>query len=279
MPMNRCYTCAVAMMCVCGCFGMGACNSGFSGAAGTANDESILALLTPTSPGDAARMALDEWNPEERRRGLLLLANAPWGGEDPYMRLYRAALGDGDSAVRMIAIRALAMHGGGEDVALIVANLDDEDHLLRWETVRALQRLHDPDAIDPLMVRLLPARETDTQVRASAADALGQYAEPRVVEALVESLDDPDLAVVRASERSLRFLTGQKLGSDPRDWNTWLASVEKPCTDQTMYEYRAFHRNTRWYEYVNPFAVVPNELPAAPAGMPPLVDRTSERGS
>ena len=253
-----------AMLCA------GACESPVGGAGARSNDESILSAFAPTSPGEAARMALDEWNPEERRRGILLLANAPWGGEEPYMRLYRAAITDGDAAVRTVAIRALAMHGEGEDVALILPNLNNADRLLRWEAARALQRLHDPRAIEPLLGHLSAEGEREVLVRASVADALGQYAEPRVVLALVGALDDPDLAVVRSAERSLRFLTGEELGSDPRDGSRWLASAGDPCANQTMYEYRAYHRDVRWYEYINPFAVVPNELPASPAGMQPL---------
>ena len=250
-----------------------ACKSPLSGAAGTSSRQSIFEALAPTTPGEAARMALDEWNPEERRRGMLLLANAPWGGEEPYVRLYRAAMEDGDAAVRAVAIRALAMHGGGEDVVLIVPDLDHEDELLRWEAARALQRLHDPIAIEPLMARLTRTQERDPLVRSACADALGQYAEPRVVSALVATLDDQDLAVVRAAERSLRFLTGQKLGTDGRNWSVWLVSAADPFAEQRAYEYRAFNRNPKWYEYVNPFDVVPNEARATPAGMPPITDR------
>ena len=36
--------------------------------------------LAPTSPGQAARMAVDMTDPDRRREGIVLLSSAPWGG-------------------------------------------------------------------------------------------------------------------------------------------------------------------------------------------------------
>ncbi len=228
---------------------------------------SLLTLWSPPTPQEAAAWAVDPYDADKRYRGTLLLANAPWGGEAVYLDLYRAATKDGDPSVRAAAIRGLALHGEPTDVPVILGHFDDPDRLLRWECARALQRLHNPEAVAPLLKHLQERNETEPIVRAASANALGQYAEPRVLEGLIGGLSDRDLSVNIASQDALRTLTGQDLGLDVREWVAWRKATESPFAGRQPYEYPVFHRSRHWYEWVPMVGKPPNETPAAPVGL------------
>lgn len=181
--------------------------------------QSMIARWSPPSPEQVARDAFDPYDADRRRRAVSLLAAAPFGGEGPYVRLYRLLITDDDATVRAAAAQALGMHGEVEDVELIVPLLQDQEAFVRWEAAKALQRIHSPDAVRPL---IRTARDdTDTDVRMAAAHALGQYPQPRVVDALIGALNDREFSVVNAAHESLITLTGEDLGIDSRDWLDW----------------------------------------------------------
>ncbi len=257
----------------CALLALGGCakDNGLAGASSDA--DSILGALfeTPT-PTDAVTLATDPYNADNRQRGVLLLANAPWGGEEVYLDYYRLAIADEDAGVRIAAARALAMHGEPEDVPALIAQARDEDDLLRREVARALQRLHNPEAIPTLLESINEEVETESQVRAASASALGQYAERRVVDRLIDALRDKDLAVNTAAFRSLETLTGQDLGLDDRSWTEWARDRpnEQVFAGRTEYRYPVFYRDPSWLEVINPFDSVPNEISAPPVGMPPV---------
>lgn len=238
-------------------------------------NESILGFLpSQPTPADAARWSQDPYDADKRFRGTNLLANAPFGGEDVYVQTYRMKLGappaeapDPDSGVRGVAARALSLHGAPQDALLIIPLLKDPDRRVRLEAVRALQRIHNPKAVDPLLIEIDDAKETDYDVRAEAATALGQYAETRVLQGLIGALDDDYLAVTRAASVSLTTLTGQELGEDQRAWLAWMKDNKTPFAGRREYLYPVFHRDLYWFEHM-PFVGQPlNETAAAPVGM------------
>lgn len=230
--------------------------------------ESVFALLQLPTPAQAARDAADPYDPGKRYRGTVLLANAPFGGEDVYLRLYVARLEepDPDPAVRAVAALALGMHGGPEHVPLLLRFIDDEDRLVRHSVTRALQRLHNADAVRPLLERLDPRREDERDVRAEAADALAQYPSREVLQGLIGALDDDQLAVSTIAERSLRTLTGQDLGPEPATWLAWAEEASNPFEGQQAYIYPVFRRDRSILEYLPFWPPPPNEIAASPAG-------------
>lgn len=231
---------------------------------------SIMQVFAPPTPEEAARWAVDPFDADKRARGTLLLANAPWGGEGVYVRLYREQMNDADPLVKAVAVRALSLHGSPDDVPSIVAMLNSEQRYVRWECARALQRLHNPVAVEPLVERLNVKKEFEANVREAAASALGQYADPRGFEALVSALDDRDLAVAAAAQGSLRTLTGQDLGDEVKPWVAWGKQESNLFAGQKRYEYPIFYRDPDWVEYIIPFLQPPNEKPGTPAGMGPV---------
>ncbi len=233
--------------------------------------KSIFDVVKPTeTPAEAADMALDQYNPDSRYRGTLLLANATFGGSDVYVELYEDAAHDDDAGVRWAGVRALGVHGSPDHAPLLIERLIDEpDRLVRAEAARSLQRIHNPIAVDALMLAIRQDAEDEPEVRAAAAHALGQYAESRVVQALIAALNDPALVVNHSTLQSLRTLTGQDFGLETRAWLDWVDSTDDLFAARTPYTYPAFQRDKRWMEFFPFVPQPPNETPSTPVGLPP----------
>lgn len=260
---------------------MGGCLCGCESAAlkKIEQSESILAAFGETTPKEAFMAMEDPHDADRRMRGTALIAAAPFGGVDGYVKLYADKVqNDPDMGVRAVAARALGLHGQPEHALLIVPLLKNPDRNVRLEAVRALQRLHNPAVVEALidssqLERVAENRsgvvrrgEGDIQVRAEACTALGQYAEIRVINALIEAVDDDHLVVNKAARASLKTLTGQDFGDERRPWVTWLKGASEPFAGGTPYVYPAFNRGKFWYEYIPFVPPPPNEEVASPAG-------------
>ena len=177
--------------------------------------------FSPITPRQAAVMAVDQYNADDRRTGITLIANSPFGGAPEYLKLYRDyVLEDRDPLVRSAAIKALARFGDPEDAIIIAPWLNrktEESTQVRRSTATALQRLHNPAVVTSLLQSLRDSGE-DSQVRASAATALGQYPENRVFVGLIAALQASDLSIDLSASESLHILTGQVFGTD---WDAW----------------------------------------------------------
>ena len=234
-----------------------------------ADNNSILApIFVQPTPVDAARWSIDPYDADKRARGTNLLANAPFGGGDPYLKVYREHLKDEGSLVRAVSARSLGMHGTPEDVELLLPLTADSESMVRFEAVRALQRLHNPAAVQRLLEMLLPAKEAEAAIRAEAACALGQYAQPVVLSGLITALADDDLVVVANAHDSLISLTGQdQLPEDRRAWVEWSRASQTLFAQQREFMYPVFHRDKGWLDYVPFMPPVPNEISGKPNGL------------
>jgi len=231
--------------------------------------DSLFELIAPPTPAEAARWAVDPSSPDNRQQGLLLLANASFGGEPVYIDLYRVALDDDDAAVRAAAIRALGLHGGPAEGERVLELLTPrEDVLVRREAARTLARIHVPEAAPQLIVHLDRADEPDAQVRALAAEALGQHRQARVVQALIGALPDTRLLVGSAARSSLTTLTGKDFGYEPEPWLRWTSRTADYFEGATPFYYTVYQRDRRFLEYIVPWLEPPNEIASTPAGMP-----------
>lgn len=243
-------------------------------------NESVLEFFAPPTPQDAVAWAVDPYDADKRYRGLLLLANAPFGGEGPYVEMYELATGDSDPGVRAMAIRALAMHGSVRHADIALEHLTEKNSLVRWESARALQRFYAPQAVPALLERLDPVKEDDAQVRASAATALGQYDEPRVVQGLITAINDTQLTVNENARESLVTLTGEDFGYDGRAWLSWTRQTGDMFAKRREYVYPVFSRDKNIVEILLPFWQPPNEVAARPIGAPaPQTPGVTEEGA
>lgn len=240
-----------------------------------AQSDSLLAIFTTSSPLEAARAMVDPYDPDKRLRGTAMIAAAPFGGEDVYVKIYVDHIqNDSDMGVRAVSARALGLHGKPEHALLIAPLLKSDDRNVRLEAVRALQRLHNPAVVEAIIEASQVQRsaanakrgEIDMLVRSEACTALGQYAEVRVLNALVDAVDDDSLVVNKAARASLKTLTGQDFGDERKPWVNWLTNNQTPFAGGTPYVYPAFNRDRFWYEYVPFVPPPPNEEAANPAG-------------
>lgn len=230
---------------------------------------SLLQVFAQPTPQDAAKMAIDPFDADKRYRGTLMLANAPFAGEPLYVQLFTDNAKDEDPGVRAAATRGLGTHAGPDSVPLILERMKDAETNVRVEAARALQRIHNPIAIEPLLTALDIEKETEPAVRIEAASALGQYPENRVVEALIKALAEENLAVNRRAQEALRTLTGQDFGIDRAAWFGWYSSTGNLFAARTVYVYPVFSRSEHWYEKLPFVPGPPNESAGTPVGMTP----------
>lgn len=263
--------CIAALLAVAGLSGCDSMNTKAAEESG-----SIFGLLLPPSPADAARWSQDPYDADRRFRGTNLLANATFGGEDVYVKMYAMKLGappadkpDSDPGVRGVAARALGMHGDPASADLILPLLKESNRLVRLEAIRALQRIHNPKAVDALLVAVDYKQEFDQDVRSEAAIALGQYFQRRVLQVLVGALDDDYLAVTTNARRSLEVLTGQDFGENQPVWLDWIQKTDDVFAGRKPYLYPAFFRDPYWFEYLPFTGSAPNEISGTPVGMLP----------
>jgi hypothetical protein len=216
---------------------------GFLGCSNAKRDlKQALDPLFPPTPTEAVGMSVNIYDADERRQGITLLSAAKFGGEEPYLKLYRMLVNDEDASVRAACVKALGEHGTVEDAKLIIPRLKDSAEFVRWEAAKALQKVHNPDAVPALIETA--ARDEGTDVRMAAAYALGQYPQTRVFDALVAALDDPEFGVVEAANVSLKTLTGYDFGTDGSLWLIW--------RDQHRQDLFAKQQEYTWQPYVQP---------------------------
>lgn len=228
--------------------------------------------FNPTKPSEAGRMAVDPTDPDKRREGTTLLANAPFGGVDVYVKLYRDGVdNERDPIVKTVAIQALGKHGEPADAVRIAPHLTTGNDQVKWAAARALQRLHNP-AVVPDLLRALANENEKEDIRIAVAQALAQYPEDRVFQGLVGALNARELAVNAAAEESLHTLTGQSFNMSAPDWLAWYGEAEKghaAFASQREYLYPTYQRDLHWWEKIAFWSPKVWEQPAPPAGLRP----------
>lgn len=228
--------------------------------------------IMPPTGEEAGVWATDFGDPENQQRGITLVGNAPWGGGEEYLQLYRTCIeGPFDPLVKSAAIRALAHHGDPTDALIIASQLDHEVTYVRLEAAKGLQRLHDPEVADKIWKHL--DTEEEPSIRVELAIALGQYPRDAVFQALVLSLESRELAVNLAASDSLRTLTGQDHGIDARRWLAWYVVTDDPFAREEVYLYPVYTRPLGILDVINIF----NPTKWEKSGVPRGLDQTGKR--
>lgn len=223
--------------------------------------------LFPPSPAEAGRWAVDDGDPENQRRGVLLLGNAGFGGEPVYVNLYRLYIEENsDPVVKATAIQALARHASPDDALLIARQLDSKVEQIRVAAAKGLQRVHDPRVADLIWKKMINEEEVSA-VRVELAIALAQYPTRDVFEALCAALDDRELAVNLAAANSLRLMTGADFGLEAPLWKRWADSTPGALRGDVPYYYPTFRRELGFGDYLLFWAIPAFEEPGVPSGL------------
>lgn len=240
----------------------------------------FLKGIDPPSPFEAAVWAADFNDPGRQRRGVVLLSNATFGGERPYLELYRTLTAESpDPLVRSAAIQALGRWGVPDDAQLIAGQLGSDFVPVRLESAIALQRLHEPVIVDRIWRRLVDEAE-DESVRIELAIALGQYPTDSAFQALCLALEDRSLALNLAAADSLRVLTGRDFGIEASQWLSWYAAVGGAAfADAETFLYPTYQRPIGFWESLAFWSPTRFEEPAAPRGLVDTRRRTYDDDS
>lgn len=186
------------------------------------------------APKRYALMMEETAYPDLRRKGMLELAERPFGEKPPYTTRYAQIAEEkskdgakADYLLRASAIRALNRSREPGHTALFIQGLADESDWVRLESAKALNRLPDPQAIQPL-IGVVGKADEQKDIRIAATEALQHYRKLEVARVLVGLLSDREFSLSWQAHRSLKRLTGKDLGYDDKAWLAYLTGPEKP---------------------------------------------------
>lgn len=175
-------------------------------------------------------MMEDENSPDNRRVGIINLAQRDFGKSDLYKTRYRQIVqADPDPVVRATAIRALNLARDAGATDLYIKALADADVLVRLEGAKALANIPDPASTDALL-RVLAAPDEDQDVRIAAANALKYYERRDVARSLVAVLDERAFGIGWQARRSLKRITGVDYAYDDAAWLEYISNPTKPLS-------------------------------------------------
>jgi len=106
--------------------------------------------------------------------------------------------------IKLVVIDALGQIGDLKALEHLLKSLDSEDKWIRRSAANALEEMNDERIIEPFMYHLLEKNEADVEVRRSSARALARMRPEKALGALAEALKDSSLGV--------RLDAGQALG-------------------------------------------------------------------
>lgn len=197
----------------------------------------------PKTSQDYLDMALEGQSGDERRRGVIGLANSRDGKTEWAMKVFDTiARTDVNAAVRCAAIAAMVPASGAEQVPTALNILSSESERIegtravpgavRWEAAKlvlfVIERYSYEESQRGKIVQVLLERmavDKDRNVRLTAMEALSYFPEPPIPSALVDVMEEDDFALQHAAERALIALTGQTHHHDPKAWRKWIAET------------------------------------------------------
>lgn len=206
-----------------------ACSGGCQAVSGLGSRaRNVVDYFSGKTALNAARRMEDSYFPDERREGMLSLADRGFGLREPYTRRYQQiASSDSDWLVRATAIRTLNRARDTSATPVFIKALGDENPIVRTEAAKALNNMPDEQAVQPLL-KLVQDLNQDRDVRIWSAAALHHYRTLPVARALASLLDGREFGVAWESRRSLIALTGKDLSFEKDAWVEYLNSNQNP---------------------------------------------------
>jgi len=101
------------------------------------------------SPGEIARDVFDPDDPLARRNAIAILRYATYGGEEPYVKLYRLMVDDPEFDVREQSVLALGQHGDETDIQLLKARIKDSSKRVRTAAYWSIAKIKERHGLSP----------------------------------------------------------------------------------------------------------------------------------
>jgi len=131
------------------------------------------------------------------------------------------ALKDENPLVRKNAAVSLGLTKDAKAVLPLIELLKDEDATVRTAVVKTLTSYRDPQSIPPLYGML---KDKEPEIRSLAEEAVKLHTE---IPLLILTLDDKSPMVRENVTYLLWLMTGQDLGQDKAQWQSWYAGDRK----------------------------------------------------
>jgi len=184
-----------------------------------------------------------EW-PDDRRRAIESLTISKYVASDNCVKTMATIVRtDSSQSVRRAAARSLGASGRSVAFLPLIQVLDyrvnpdlvfKPNALLRDDVLNGMVRLleeeqapPDPDFLRRVVIATL-SKDTDRNVRISAAILLGFFKRPDALNALIESLKSSDFGITFYSEESLKKITGYTNHRSYSAWRSWQEKTVDP---------------------------------------------------
>lgn len=167
-------------------------------------------------------MAANVFNTEDsdmRRKGIESMSRQKWALREPHLKLFAQHTKptvESDPSVRAVAVRTLGRSRAAKYLPEILAALQDESSVVRWDAAVVLTDMPSDKAI--LMLQRMAVSDESMDTRAAAATALRCYRHDSVYRTLLRCLDDESFTVRTAAHDSLVFQTKHDKGYEAESW-------------------------------------------------------------
>lgn len=226
-------------------------------------DKSFKAVVFRPTPGRAVLYALQDENPDTRRRYLRAIINRKELRQDWCIKsLDVIARTDTDAQVRCMAIRALGASGRVEAIDTCLAILSPKlttkpvrqgEDDVRFDCLSLLeQRLRDKavpaDRMENVRQVMLKAAadEQNHQARMTGVRALRYFPGPETLAVLINTLREDNFGLMFEAEMSLRTLTGHTGDYEADSWQKWLKEQPDPFAGRNAYAEMIRTSDTLW---------------------------------
>lgn len=192
-------------------------------------------------------LALEGETPDDRRDGVNGLARSSEGDAEWAMKVYdTVARTDTDAMVRCAALRAMSRWADGSMTPTVLRILKSRQQgfedvrrasgPVRWEAAKLLLEIvhgmmYEQAVRENIVTTLLDclAKDKDRNVRLTAIETLGYFAQEPVPTALIDVMEtEEDYAIQHAAELSLTALTGKTFQHNAKAWRRWLKTASDP---------------------------------------------------
>ncbi|MHC4914644.1 MAG: HEAT repeat domain-containing protein [Planctomycetota bacterium] len=148
----------------------------------------------------------------------VILAFGHLGMKQALPEIRRIARGDTSPRMREVAVAAIGMLRDAESLDLAIKRmLDDRNGGVRVEASKALALIGNAKAVMPM----IKAFERYPQDRRFLVGPMARFRHVKVVETLIEALEDDDARVKDLSWEALKMITGESMKKEKGVWSEW----------------------------------------------------------